>query len=185
MDANLASSQWRYVTRIAGVEGIDVAQGDPVVRVPETLLIDWAGASAPSGQQDASPETAEEQATPEEDGKPIDADTMAEPGTVDLPDATLPLDEAAAGDAAEVVPLAKVHVNLPAEGTIAVGDEIRFTADLEGCGNSPWIQWQYSEDGVTWRDIPGANGISLDIVLTPANSHSHWRAAVTITDQSL
>jgi gliding motility-associated-like protein len=37
-----------------------------------------------------------------------------------------------------------------------------FTASISSGFNSPSLQWQQSEDGVTWKDIPGATGFTYN-----------------------
>jgi hypothetical protein len=81
-----------------------------------------------------------------------------------------------------LVPTVHVYANILPGQTIQHGDVVVFTAELEGCGESPRIQWQYSPDNQTWTDIAGGDSARLSIQITPSNAAGYWRAAVTITD---
>lgn len=80
------------------------------------------------------------------------------------------------------VPTVRVYVNLLPGQKVNFGEEVVFTAELEHCGKSPRLQWQYSPDSQNWTDITGANDSELAILLTPSNAAGYWRVAVTITD---
>jgi hypothetical protein len=75
-----------------------------------------------------------------------------------------------------------VYTNLQPDQIINYGDEVVFTAELENCGDSPRLQWQYSPDNETWTDIAGGNGNTFSVLITPSNATGYWRVAVTITD---
>lgn len=79
-------------------------------------------------------------------------------------------------------PTVRVYVNLLPGQIINYGDEVVFTAKMEGCGEFPRIQWQYSPDNETWTDIAGGTNAELAVLITPSNATGYWRVAVTITD---
>lgn len=79
-------------------------------------------------------------------------------------------------------PTVRVYANLEPGQIIAYGDEVIFSAEMEHCGQSPRIQWQYSPDNQNWADIAGGNGLRLPVRITPSNAAGYWRVAVTITD---
>ncbi len=79
-------------------------------------------------------------------------------------------------------PAVRVHVNILPGQTINYGDEVVFTAEIEECGKSPRIQWQYSPDNITWTDIAGGTNAELAVLITPSNAAGYWRVVVTITD---
>lgn len=80
------------------------------------------------------------------------------------------------------LPTVRVYTNLQPDQIINYGDEVVFTAELENCGDSPRLQWQYSPDNETWTDIAGGNGNTFSVLITPSNATGYWRVAVTITD---
>jgi len=82
----------------------------------------------------------------------------------------------------EKTPSVRVYVNLLPGQTIDYGDEVVFTAEMEDCGESPRIQWQFSSDCKTWTDITGGNETELAVLITPSNATGYWRVAVMITD---
>ena len=82
----------------------------------------------------------------------------------------------------EKTPIVRVYVNLLPGQTIDYGDEVVFTAEMEDCGESPRIQWQFSSDSKTWTDITGGNETELAVLITPSNATGYWRVAVMITD---
>lgn len=79
-------------------------------------------------------------------------------------------------------PTVRVYTNIQPGQTINYGDEVVFTAELENCGESPRLQWQYSPDNQTWTDIAGGTVAKLSVLITPSNAIGYWRVAVTITD---
>lgn len=79
-------------------------------------------------------------------------------------------------------PTVRVYVNLKPGQIINHGDEVVFSAEMEHCGQSPRIQWQYSPDNQNWADIAGGNSSRLPVLITPSNADGYWRVAVTIAD---
>jgi hypothetical protein len=79
-------------------------------------------------------------------------------------------------------PTVRVYTNVQPGRTINYGDEVVFTAEIENCGESPHLQWQYSSDNETWTDIAGGNGNTFSVLITPSNATGYWRVTVTITE---
>jgi hypothetical protein len=79
-------------------------------------------------------------------------------------------------------PAVRVYTNIQPGQTVNYGDEVVFTAEIEYCGDSPHLQWQYSPDNETWTDIAGGNGATFSVLITPSNASGYWRVVVTITD---
>ncbi|MGI6696543.1 MAG: hypothetical protein ACOX6O_09990 [Christensenellales bacterium] len=80
------------------------------------------------------------------------------------------------------VPTARVHANLQPGQIINYGDEVVFSAEINDCGQSPRIQWQYSPDNENWTDIAGGNDVTLSVQITPSNASGYWRVIVTMGD---
>lgn len=80
------------------------------------------------------------------------------------------------------VPTARVHANLQPGQIINYGDEVVFSAEINDCGQSPRIQWQYSPDNENWADIAGGNDVTLSVQITPSNASGYWRVIVTMGD---
>lgn len=117
---------------------------------------------APTAEPTAAPaETAAEEPTAEPTAEPTEAPT-AEP----LPEITLKVSSNLAG-------LTEVD-----EGTLMI-----LTLTVEGADNCEYtIRWQETKDGVTWVDIPGANGMEYALTLKPEHSGMYWRACLDIAD---
>jgi len=67
------------------------------------------------------------------------------------------------------------------EEELHLGDVAHFNAELVGYEELDYtIQWQMSEDNENWEDIPEANEMQMDLVLTEENSSLFWRVTVLI-----
>ena len=64
------------------------------------------------------------------------------------------------------------------KGDIYIGDEVRFEARVEGYTVPYTLQWQYSEDGLEWKDIAGETKDFLLVEVTEENAAWQWRVAV-------
>ena len=71
----------------------------------------------------------------------------------------------------------RISSDWPAGQTGYVGAQITLTATLTGFENYEHyvLQWQYTEDGNTWYDIPGANEITYTYTLDEATTNYNWR----------
>lgn len=70
-----------------------------------------------------------------------------------------------------------------AQEDLIFGQEATLAAALYGYDNAVYtLQWQTSEDGETWTDIPGATDVNCTIVVTEENYMDYWQVKVTITD---
>ena len=66
--------------------------------------------------------------------------------------------------------------------TPAMGGEVTFVAVLYGYDNVEYnIQWQESENGNNWSDVPEAEGQRHTETITRENYKHFWRVQVTIT----
>ena len=64
----------------------------------------------------------------------------------------------------------------------SVGDRARFVAVLNGYDDLIYsLQWQQSDDGITWENLTAANAKELDVVTSEENMNDFWRIQVTIT----
>lgn len=64
-----------------------------------------------------------------------------------------------------------------------IGDTAHFRTTLYGYENLHYsIQWQYSTDNETWTDIPGANDLDMDVVVTPENNLYYWRIMIYVEE---
>ena len=64
-----------------------------------------------------------------------------------------------------------------------IGDTAHFRTTLHGYEDLHYsIQWQYSPDNETWTDIPGANDLDMDVVVTPENNLYYWRIMIYVEE---
>lgn len=62
------------------------------------------------------------------------------------------------------------------------GDIITLTGELVGFGASIFtLQWQY-DDGMYWRDVEGANGLTHSFIATGETINYSWRLSVSADD---
>ena len=65
--------------------------------------------------------------------------------------------------------------------SLAFGDEVDIIAILHGYENYVYtVQWQSSQDDVTFSDIENANELAYHFTITPDNYLNYWRLLVTI-----
>ncbi len=61
-------------------------------------------------------------------------------------------------------------------GKIHIGDKVILVAQTE---EDVQFQWQFSvDDGATWNDINGANGKTMDFVVSNENANNMWRVKI-------
>ena len=64
-----------------------------------------------------------------------------------------------------------------------IGDTAHLSAVLNGYeGLEYTVQWQSSPDREIWDDVPDANDLMLDVVITEDNNHYYWRLVVYLEE---
>lgn len=132
-----------------------------------------------SGSEESIPETQEETDTEETEGETELEETEAE-----VPE----VQEDAAGDVEdgteeEVERSVKITSSLGSAGTVEEGKRLVLTAHLTGFDDVDYeIQWQQSEDGISWDDIDGANDTQYTVILTEDKDGYLWRASVSVSE---
>lgn len=98
----------------------------------------------------------------------------------------VPTAEPTAEPTPEPLPEITVDVvsNLAGKAYVFAGTELVLTAVIEGAeGYDYTLQWQQSnDDGATWQDIAGANGMSYSLVLGTEHNGISWRVTVDLID---
>ena len=132
-----------------------------------------------TGSEESTPETQVETDTEETEGETDLEETEAEASEVQ---------EEADGDVEDVTEKVversvKITSNLGSAGTVEEGRTLVLTAHLTGYDDVDYeIQWQQSEDGVSWDDIDGANGTQYTVILTEDKGGYLWRASVSVAE---
>lgn len=76
-----------------------------------------------------------------------------------------------------------IYFDLGADNKAAYGDFVTICSKLEGYGGLTYtLQWQYTIDGNTWKNVKGANESTYTYRLTMANGSYNWRLLVTTND---
>ena len=64
-----------------------------------------------------------------------------------------------------------------------IGDTAHLSAELIGYeGLEYTLQWQSSPDKEQWKDVPDAQDLTLDVLMTEENNHYYWRLVVYLED---
>ena len=146
---------------------------EPVVEEP---VADEPVADEPVVEEPVAEEPVAEEPVAEE---PVADEPVAEEPVVEEPVAEEPVTE----EPAFVAPELKLNItsNLTADSIVVAGTEMILTLSVEGAeGYEYKIQWQVTEDGVTWTDLPGETGHYLSIILAPHHTGMSWRANVEV-----
>ena len=156
---------------------------EPVVEEPavEEPTVEEPVVEEPVVEEPVVEEPAVEEPVVEE---PVVEEPAVEEPVVEEPAVEEPIvEEPVEEEPAFVAPELKLHIssNLTADSIVVAGTEMVLTLTVEGAeGYEYKIQWQVTEDGVTWTDLPGETGHSLSIILAPHHTGMSWRANVEI-----
>lgn len=141
----------------------------------------------PTAEPTAAP-TAEPTAAPtaEPTAEPTAAPTAEPtPAPSEEPEEILPDDEEIRLTLAERLnPDRRIEIYLETpEDELFFGREATIAAALYGYENAVYtVQWQTSQDGEHWMEIPDATDTRLTVVVTEENYLNYWRIQITITD---
>lgn len=158
----------------------------PDVKVKPTEAPEEPEESEETEEPAEEPEESVEE--PEETEDPVeDAEEPAEEPeeSVEEPEETEENEEPAeeTEEAPVLDPDRSIEVRVEWEGEeLHYGDTITLVAEMNGYDNVDYVlQWQTSETGENWVDMPGETADRLEMVVTEDNSQNYWRVIAVVT----
>lgn len=149
-------------------------QNDPTAEPAATLAQEEA---TPQPEQAAKSDATD---TPDATATPDATDT---PEVSNTPDPTaVPTESATQEPTVTESPVTRnVEISMDMPKNLKFGDTVTLTATLIGYDDvSVSLQWQYTKDGETWTDAPGANNLTYAFQVNDDTASTAWRLAVTI-----
>ena len=73
----------------------------------------------------------------------------------------------------------EVDLSIGPDSIVCVNANVQFTVSINGDYDTPFYQWQFSEnEGLSWNDILGANESNLNIAATQVSDTGWYRCLV-------